>query len=98
VTIVPEYGDEGLMSEEEERVREESSGPLPAWEDTAQGEVDERRREDEEFTYLDVDGNEAHAAGQVCELCGGVIAPDQDARRRLDGRWMHESCPPVPAG
>ena len=37
--------------------------------------------------------HEAHAPGQVCEVCGQVIAPGQDVRRRADGRWMHEVCP-----
>ena len=37
--------------------------------------------------------NEAHAPGKVCELCGAVIAPGQEARRRADGQWMHEVCP-----
>lgn len=37
--------------------------------------------------------NEAHAPGKVCELCGAVIAPGQDVRRRADGHWMHEVCP-----
>lgn len=37
--------------------------------------------------------NEAHAPGQVCALCGAVIAPGQDVRRRADGQWMHEACP-----
>jgi hypothetical protein len=41
--------------------------------------------------------NEAHAAGKVCARCGAVIAPGQDARRRTDGRWVHEICP-SPAG
>jgi hypothetical protein len=41
--------------------------------------------------------NEAHAAGKVCERCGTVIAPGQDARRRPDGQWVHEICP-GPAG
>ena len=38
-------------------------------------------------------GNEAHAAGKTCARCGAVITPGQDARRRLDGQWMHEICP-----
>jgi hypothetical protein len=41
--------------------------------------------------------NEAHAAGKVCERCGAVIAPGEDARRRPGGRWVHEICP-SPAG
>jgi hypothetical protein len=41
------------------------------------------------------DDNEAHAAGMVCVRCGRVIAASEDARRRADGRWMHEACPVV---
>jgi hypothetical protein len=26
-------------------------------------------------------------------VCGQVIAPGQDVRRRADGEWMHEVCP-----
>jgi hypothetical protein len=37
--------------------------------------------------------NEAHAPGQVCARCGAGITPGQDARRRADGRWVHEVCP-----
>ena len=45
----------------------------------------------------DLEGNEAHAPGKTCERCGAVIAPGEDARRRPDGRWVHEICP-SPAG
>ena len=37
--------------------------------------------------------NEAHAPGKVCEICGAVITPGQNVRRRADGEWMHEVCP-----
>jgi hypothetical protein len=40
-----------------------------------------------------LDDNEAHAPGQVCQRCGAVITPGQDARRRADGKWVHEVCP-----
>jgi len=40
------------------------------------------------------DDNEAHAPGQVCALCGAVITSGQEVRRRADGRWVHEVCPP----
>lgn len=39
--------------------------------------------------------HEAHAPGQVCAACGAVIAPAQDVRRRADGSWVHEACPPT---
>ena len=41
---------------------------------------------------LDTD-NEAHAAGQVCDVCGAVITAGQDVRRRADGEWIHDICP-----
>jgi hypothetical protein len=40
-----------------------------------------------------LDDNEAHAPGQVCQRCGAVITAGQDARRRADGKWVHEVCP-----
>jgi hypothetical protein len=26
-------------------------------------------------------------------VCGAVITPGQNVRRRADGQWMHEVCP-----
>ncbi len=40
------------------------------------------------------DDNELHAPGEVCAKCGAEITPGQDVRRRLDGQWIHEICPP----
>jgi len=37
--------------------------------------------------------NAACAAGHRCERCGQPIAARQDARKRADGAWVHESCP-----
>lgn len=42
---------------------------------------------------LTPDDNAATAPGEVCELCGSVITAGQDARLRVDGRWIHEACP-----
>jgi hypothetical protein len=42
----------------------------------------------------DWDANSARAAGQPCARCGHPITPAQDARRRLTGTWVHETCPP----
>jgi hypothetical protein len=39
------------------------------------------------------DSNAATAPGKICELCGGAIQPDQEARLRVDGEWIHEGCP-----
>ncbi len=49
---------------------------------------------DEDETDPVIADNEAHAPGRTCERCGLVITAHQDARRRLDGRWVHEVCPP----
>jgi hypothetical protein len=40
-----------------------------------------------------LDGNAARAAGRCCGRCGQPIAPGQDVRRRVNGTWVHESCP-----
>jgi hypothetical protein len=40
-----------------------------------------------------LDGNAARAAGQPCGRCGLPMTPGQDARRRVSGTWVHESCP-----
>lgn len=38
--------------------------------------------------------NELAGVGTVCARCGQVIQAGQEARRRADGQWMHEACPP----
>jgi len=87
----PEYGDE-------ERRRFEAEGPPEPGVAEEEREIGEREREDAEVDALDPESNEAHAAGQVCERCGQVIGAEQDARRRPDGRWVHEECPPDLSG
>jgi hypothetical protein len=42
--------------------------------------------------------HEAHAPGQVCAICGNVIAEGQNVRRRPADGWVHEVCPPVGLG
>lgn len=39
------------------------------------------------------DDNAASAPGKICELCGAVIRAGQEARRRVNGEWIHEACP-----
>jgi hypothetical protein len=39
------------------------------------------------------DGNAARPVGQRCGRCAQLIAPGQDARRRVSGTWVHENCP-----
>lgn len=88
MTMPPEYS-------EEDRLRQQSGQEvLEERLDTPEREVREHDREDREVEYLDPEANEAHAPGQVCARCGAVIVAGQDARRRPDGRWMHEVCPP----
>ena len=53
----------------------------------------EHPKEDKDEDSSTWGDNEAHAPGMVCELCGAVIVPGQDVRRRADGQWMHEVCP-----
>ena len=55
------------------------------------GPAEQRAVSHRDDTWLD--DNEAHAPGRVCEVCGQVITPGQDVRRRADGEWMHEVCP-----
>jgi hypothetical protein len=43
-------------------------------------------------------GSQASAlrpASHPCARCGDLITPAQDARRRVTGSWVHESCPPA---
>jgi len=91
VTVPPEYSEEVRMREGPE-VTPVIHGPIRK--DVAEEELDEHAREEEELDYLDPERNEAHAPGAVCERCGAVITATQDARRRPDGRWVHEECPP----
>jgi hypothetical protein len=36
----------------------------------------------------------ARSASQPCARCGAPVTPAQDARRRVTGAWVHETCPP----
>ena len=77
MTTPPDFGG----SEIEEGVMEDLGGPPGPH--PVSGQDEETGRED----------NELHAPGEVCARCGAAIAPGQDVRRRLDGRWIHEICP-----
>jgi hypothetical protein len=92
--MIPEYGDEELIGQRSERLRERADGILPEDRDDApERVVEEREREDQELEYLDPEDNELHVVGQVCARCGAVITAGQDVRLRADGRWVHEVCP-----
>ena len=93
MTMPPEYSEEERMRQQSE-LMQRSEGVLPDREDTPEHEIEERDREEREVEYLDPEDNEAHAPGQVCARCGRVITANQDARRRPDGQWIHEVCPP----
>jgi hypothetical protein len=77
VTTPPDFGGREI----EEGLLEDLGGPRQEHRESHQ---------DEDSAWSD---NEAHAPGKVCELCGAVITPGQDVRRRADGKWMHEICP-----
>ena len=85
----PEYGEEKWQS---------GGVPPPGRDDLGEREIAEHEEEERELEYLDPEDNEAHAPGEVCERCGTVITPGQDARLRPDGHWIHEVCPPHPGG
>jgi hypothetical protein len=48
---------------------------------------------DHDQNGLAADTNAATAPGKICELCGAVIEGTQEARRRVNGEWIHEACP-----
>jgi hypothetical protein len=77
VTTPPDFGGREI----EEGVLEDLGGPP---------QEHSVSHQDEDLTFSD---NEAHAPGRVCALCGAIITPGQDVRRRADGRWVHEVCP-----
>jgi hypothetical protein len=69
-----------------------SSGlPLPRAE--AEHYTEERRDARDQDPNAVGTGNAASAPGKVCELCGAIIKPGQEARLRVDGEWIHEACP-----
>ncbi len=41
---------------------------------------------------VDLESNELHADGRVCERCGQRIRPEDDVRRTVRGRYQHEVC------
>ena len=95
MSLTPEYGEEERMRQQSEGLSGQSDSLLPQDREDAPGrEIAEHDREDRELAYLDPEANEAHAPGQVCARCGAVIIAGQDVRKRADGRWLHEVCPP----
>jgi len=41
----------------------------------------------------DLESNELHATGRVCERCGQAIQPGEDVRRTVSRGYQHELCP-----
>lgn len=78
----------------ERQERQQSEGGLAEDEDSSEREIAEHDRQERELVSRPLEDNEAHAAGQVCARCGVVVTVSQDVRRRADGRWVHEVCPP----
>ena len=92
-SVTPEFGEEGIMSTQEEVVQDEV-GVIRDRGSEEQGELRERDRAEREARYLDAEDNELHAPGEVCARCHQSIAAGQDVRRQVDGSWVHEVCPP----
>ena len=90
----PDYGQE----------KWEAPTPTPTELEEEQGELFGGERElyeheaaEREVNSFDPEDNELHAPGQVCERCGSGIIAMQEARRLLDGHWVHEVCPVHPS-
>lgn len=62
---------------------------------SAESERHREDRQDDRERNQDglVDDNAATAPGKICELCGELISARQEARRRVNGEWIHEACP-----
>ncbi|HET7311314.1 MAG TPA: hypothetical protein VFJ17_08315 [Mycobacteriales bacterium] len=46
----------------------------------------------------DADDHWSHAVGEQCSRCGAELGAGDYVRRREDGGWVHESCPPTAPG
>jgi hypothetical protein len=96
MSLTPEYGEEGLLGRDAAGVERPPSRLLPD-EEQEEGELErevgDREREERELLRLDPEDNELHAAGQVCERCGRVIAPAEDVQRLANGHFVHQVCP-----
>ena len=93
----PEYGQEQweppapppTILEEEQRELYEGERELYEGE----RELYEHQAGVQQRDYPGLEDNELHAQGQVCKRCGAAITATEEARRLLDGRWVHEVCP-----
>jgi hypothetical protein len=80
----------------------EAPAPAPEQLEEERRELFEGERElyeheagERQVDYPGLEDNELHIQGQVCERCGAAISATQEARLRLDGKWVHEVCPPI---
>jgi hypothetical protein len=78
----------------------EKPAPEPEVLEEEQRELFEGERElyeheagEREVRYGGMEDNELHVQDQVCQRCGSPITAMQEARRHLDGSWVHEICP-----
>jgi hypothetical protein len=45
--------------------------------------------------FVDMESNELRAGeGRICPICDRVISHGQFVRKRVDGSYQHEDCPP----
>jgi hypothetical protein len=52
--------------------------------------------EDADFvrrSWVQCEDHQAHAVGEICGRCHLALELADDARRRADGIWVHETCP-----
>jgi hypothetical protein len=94
MSLTPEYGESEVVEGREQRIEGRVvQGDLAPGSASASREMMEHELAERELLYVDAEGNEAHAAGEICERCGGAITPNQDVRKVVSGRWIHEVCP-----
>jgi hypothetical protein len=109
MTVPPESGSDefDLFPDPEERQaepirdrnpEEEASGEEPEYIIAARDNIIWRPHRDTTLGALEADPhdeNELKAApAQICARCGRPIQPGDEVRRRADGTWVHEVCPP----
>jgi hypothetical protein len=94
MSLTPEYGESEVVEGRERRLEGRVvEGDLAPGSVPASREMIERELAERELLYVDAEDNEAHATGEICERCGGAITANQDVRKVVDGRWIHEVCP-----
>lgn len=64
MATIPEYGEELLIEEREEKIEEVSRGPVPTWEDIEAAETIEQEQAEEETHHRALEDHELHRPGQ----------------------------------